>query len=143
MPGRHEQVDLAQGERAGVVAEVQPAELHAERPVGQRSPARRLGARGHHGAQAQHRAEALLQVGQVAGEHVDLADERRRHQEQRDQRRRRQATPATTATPRTAVPASTAWSRVPLRRVTRASTRSTASSASWIVAARRALRRST
>ena len=88
--GGDEEVDVAQGEGAGLVGEVQVAELHVERPVGQRQAAGRLGARGQHAAQPQHRAEALLQVGQVPGEHVDLADELGGHQEQRDQRGGRQ-----------------------------------------------------
>ena len=142
--GGDEEVDVAQREGAGVVGEVQVAELHVERPGGQRQPAGRLGRGGQHAAQPQHRAEALLEVGQVPGQHVDLADELGGDQEQRDQRGGRQVAAGDQGDRRgpRCRPARSA-SSVPLRRVIRASTASTASSAVCTAAATRALRRRT
>ena len=82
---RDDEVDVPERECAGAVAELEVAELHVERPVGQRQAAGRLRRRGEHGPQPQDRTEALLQVGQVTREHVDTADEHRRDEEEGDE----------------------------------------------------------
>ena len=56
-------------------------------PSGSVAPPTGSGSAAEQPAQPEHRAEAGLQVGQVAGQLVDLADEHRGDQEQRDQRR--------------------------------------------------------
>ncbi len=83
--GRHVQVDVLQGEPALGVREVQVAEREVEPSRGQPIAAGGLAHRAEESAQAQHRPEAGLQIGQVAGQHVDVADEHGRHQEQRHQ----------------------------------------------------------
>ena len=144
MAGGEQQVDVAQGEGAGAVGEVEVAELDVERPVGHRAAAGRLGGRGEHAAQAQHRAEALLEVGQVAGEHVDAADEHRGDQEQRDQPGGGQVAGRGPARRRRTPTAASAPCRSPpLRRVMLTSTASTASRVRWTTEARWALRRRT
>ena len=131
--------------RALGVGEVQVAELHVERarraasspPTGSR-----LGA--EQPAQPEHRAEAGLQVGQVPGQLVDLADEHRGDQEQRHQRggrrggRRRPARRR-----RRAVAASTPCSSMPVRRPIRLSSRATAANRSCTAAASSVQRRTT
>ena len=86
--GRDVQVDVLQRERAVGVGEVEVAELDLQRAVGQLVATDRLALGAEQVAQPDHGAEAGLQVGQVAGELVDLADEHRRDQEERDQRGR-------------------------------------------------------
>ena len=89
---RDDEVDVPERESAGAVAELEVAELHVERAVGQWQTAGRLRRGGQHGAQPQDRAEALLQVGQVTRQHVDAADEHRRDEEEGDEPGGRQVT---------------------------------------------------
>ena len=142
--GRDVQVHVLEGEAALVVGEVQVAELHVERPVGQLVAADRLALGAQQPAQPEHGPEARLQVRQVPRELVDLADEHRRDQEQGHQRRRcpgGRRRPARRRRPPCA--ASTPCSSVPVRRPIRLSSSRTTANRAWTAEASSVQRRTT
>ncbi|GAA2218065.1 hypothetical protein GCM10010413_03510 [Promicromonospora sukumoe] len=93
LAGGDQQVHAAQGEGALVVGEGQVPQLEVQRSLGEVVAALGLGLDLQHLPDAQHRAEALLDVRQVVHQVVHLSHEHRGDQEQRDELLHRQAAP--------------------------------------------------
>ena len=85
VPGGTRRSTCSEREPALLVGEVQVAEVHVERAVGQLVAADGLALGAEHAAQPEHGTEARLQVGQVPRQLVDLADEHRGDEEERHQ----------------------------------------------------------